>query len=125
VHGFAAAVGARLRAPHGVVCGVLLPATFEANWHALRERAPRHPALDRITEVAQLLTARATSTPEDAIAWLEALKADLRLPGLAHYGATESDIPVLVAAAREASSMRANPIALHDEELAGILSRSL
>jgi alcohol dehydrogenase class IV len=125
VHGFAAALGARLRVPHGVVCGVLLPATFEANWLALRERAPRHPALDRITEVAQLLTGRPTSTPDDAIAWLEALKADLHLPGLAHYGAAQSDIPVLVAAAREASSMRANPIALHDEELAGILSRSL
>jgi alcohol dehydrogenase class IV len=38
---------------------------------------------------------------------------------------TDSQIPVLVEAAKKASSMRANPITLSDEELAEILARSL
>jgi alcohol dehydrogenase class IV len=125
VHGFAAALGARLQAPHGAVCGALLPATFEANWQALRQRDPHHPALTRMGEVARLLTAEPTADPEAAATWLRNLKEALRVPGLSHYGLTDSQIPVLVEAAKKASSMRANPIALTDDELAAILYRSL
>jgi alcohol dehydrogenase class IV len=125
VHGFAAALGARFEAPHGAVCGALLPATFEANWEALRQRDPDHPALARMTEVARLLTGDPTANVEAAVSWLKNLKESLRVPGLAPYGLTDSQIPVLVEAAKKASSMRANPITLSDEELAEILTRSL
>jgi alcohol dehydrogenase class IV len=125
VHGFAAALGARLHAPHGAVCGALLATTFETNWEALRKRAPYHPALARMDEVARLLTGDPMASPAGAVAWLMDLTMALGVPGLAHYGMTDSQIPVSVEAARKASSMRANPIALTDGELAGILARSL
>jgi hypothetical protein len=47
------------------------------------------------------------------------------IPGLAHYGMTAADVPALVARANAASSMRGNPIALTDDELAQIAERSL
>ncbi len=125
VHGFAAALGARLQAPHGALCGALLPATFEANRAALRQRDPEHPALRRMSEVAELLTGETGAVPEAAVAWLTDLKEVLGVPGLTHYGAAESQIRALVGAAKKASSMRANPIRLTDDELAGVLTRSM
>jgi len=38
---------------------------------------------------------------------------------------TVSDVPALVERAKRASSMRANPIALEDDELAEIAERSI
>jgi alcohol dehydrogenase class IV len=125
VHGFAAAAGARLAAPHGAVCAALLPAALDVNRRALTARAPDHPALPRIAELGHLLTGRTGATADDAIAWLADLTAAMEVPGLGHYGATGADVPGLVEAAREVSSMRANPIALDDPELAQILTRSL
>jgi alcohol dehydrogenase class IV len=78
-----------------------------------------------MSEVARLLTGEPTASPEAAVTWLDDLKEALRVPGLAHYGLTESQIPILVEAAKRASSMRANPITLTDEELAGILASSM
>jgi alcohol dehydrogenase class IV len=125
VHGFAAALGARLQAPHGALCGALLAATVKANWEALRNRDPQHPALARMSEVAGLLTGDPKGSPEGLVAWLVELTKALGVPGLAHYGLNDSQIPALVDAAKAASSMRANPIALTDDELAGILASSL
>ena len=66
VHGLAAAAGARLSAPHGAVCAAVLAAAVEVNLRALRDRAPEHPALPRMAEVATLLTGQPEATPEDA-----------------------------------------------------------
>ena len=63
VHGIAAAAGARLAAPHGAVCAAVLAPAMEVNLRALRERAPEHPALLRMAEVALLLTGQPDATP--------------------------------------------------------------
>jgi alcohol dehydrogenase class IV len=76
-------------------------------------------------EVARLLTGDPMASPEGVVAWLMDLTDALGVPGLARYGMTDSQIPVLVEAAKKASSMRANPVVLTDGELAGILARSL
>lgn len=76
-------------------------------------------------EVAKLLTGDPMASPEGAVVWLVDLSKALGVPGLARYGLTEARIPALVEAAKAASSMRANPIALTDDELASILARSL
>jgi len=57
--------------------------------------------------------------------WIEALVAGLAMPGLSRWGASAADIPALVAKARAASSMKGNPIALDDRELAEIVRASL
>ena len=125
VHGLAAAAGARLSAPHGAVCAAVLAATVDVNLRALRERAPEHPALPRLTEVAALLTGRPDARPTDAIDWLQALTATLSIPGLASYGLDQADIAAVVTAAQQASSMRGNPIELTDAEVTEIVTRAL
>jgi alcohol dehydrogenase class IV len=124
VHGLAAAAGARLSAPHGAVCAAVLTAALEVNLRALSERAPDDPALQRMSEVAALLTDQPHATPEDAIAWLQELTTALSISGLASYGLDQTTIDAVVTAAQKASSMRGNPIDLSDEEVREIVTRS-
>jgi alcohol dehydrogenase class IV len=57
--------------------------------------------------------------------WTESLVRSLGVPGLARWGATEADVPELVAKARAASSMKGNPIELEEKELVEIARTSL
>ncbi len=125
VHGFAAPVGGMFQAPHGAVCAALLAATLEVNLRALQARASTHPVLPRFQEVAALLTGRAEARAEEAITWVRELCQELSVPGLRRYGLTEAEVPRLVEKARGASSMKANPLVLTDEELTEIAVRSL
>jgi alcohol dehydrogenase class IV len=125
VHGLAAAAGARLSAPHGAVCAAILASALEVNLRALRVRAPEHPALPRIGELATVLTGRSDARAEDAIGWLQELTAELSIPGLASYGLDPDGFQDLVAAAQRASSMRANPVELNEAEVTEIVTRSL
>jgi alcohol dehydrogenase class IV len=125
VHGFAAPLGGMFSAPHGAVCAALLPAVMRVNARALAARAPSSPALARLAEVAALLTGRADASVDDGVAWARALVADLEIPGLARHGLLAARVPELVGKARVASSMKGNPIALTDDELAEIATASL
>jgi alcohol dehydrogenase class IV len=128
VHGFAAPLGGMFDAPHGAVCAALLPAVLRVNARALAARAPdgpNAPALARLAEVAALVTGRAEATIADGVAWVAALARALEIPGLATYGLTLARVPELVGKARAASSMKGNPIALTDDELAEIATSSL
>ncbi|WP_437678653.1 iron-containing alcohol dehydrogenase [Sorangium sp. So ce131] len=125
VHGFAAPVGGMFDAPHGAVCAALLPAVLEVNLRALRARRPDHPALPRFDEVAALVTGSGAARAEDGITWVRELCRALAVPGLGRYGMTEADVPAVVERARAASSMKANPLGLTDEELTEIAARSL
>lgn len=125
VHGFAAPIGGRFDAPHGAVCAALLPGVIEANVRALRSRAAGSPLLARFEEIARLLTGRPHATSDDAVRWLRELLQVLQIKPLAAYGLTAADVPALVAAAAQASSMKANPIPLTAEELTQILHDAL
>ncbi|MBJ6763765.1 iron-containing alcohol dehydrogenase [Myxococcaceae bacterium JPH2] len=125
VHGFAAPLGGMLGAAHGALCATLLAATLEVNLQALRTRAPQHPALPRFQEVAVTLTGRPDARAEDGIAWVRDLVHALRVPGLRAQGLTEADVPTLVEKARAASSMKANPLPLTDDELRELVTRSM
>ena len=125
VHGLAAAVGARLAAPHGAVCAAVLAAAVEVNLRAVRERAPHHPALQRFAELAVVLTGHPDATAEDAVPWLRTLTATLAIPGLAAHGLEQAAVPDVVAAAQKASSMRGNPVELSAAEVGEIVTRSM
>jgi alcohol dehydrogenase class IV len=125
VHGFAGPLGGMTDAPHGVICGKLLPYVMEANVQALRNRAPDSPALPRFDEVAQILTGKGSADASDGIAWIQDLCAAFALPGLRRYGLAEADFPALIEKAKKASSMKGNPVELRDNELLQILQRAI
>jgi len=121
VHGFAAPLGGMFPVPHGTACARLLPSIARVNVRALRARQPNAPALARYDELARVVTGNADARAEDAAEWLRELVDELEVPRLATYGMREQDIPVVAAAARQASSMQGNPIVLTDDELAEAL----
>jgi alcohol dehydrogenase class IV len=125
VHGFAAPVGGLFDAPHGAACAALLPAVLRVNLRALAQRQPRSLALERYREVAVIATGRPAASADDGVAWVEALVQALEVPGLSRWGATEADVPALVAKACSASSMKGNPIELTEAELLEIARASL
>lgn len=125
VHGFAGVLGGMFEAPHGVICGRLLPIVIDTNLKALRARDPENRALARYDEIAVFLTGDPVSKAEAGARWVEALCDDLHVPGLAAYGVTSDDFATIIDKARRSSSMRGNPIALTFEELREILTRSL
>lgn len=125
VHGLAGVLGGMTAAPHGALCGRLLPFVMDANVRALRKREPKNPALERYDEIGVILSGEWDVDAGDAVAWALALSKDLKLPGLASYGITEQDLPAIVEKAAQASSMKGNPIPLTSVELRGILERAL
>jgi alcohol dehydrogenase class IV len=124
VHGFAAPLGGLLAAPHGAVCARLLPIVMGANIRALRARDPHGPALRRYGETASLLTGREGAAPEEGADWVRQLAGDLDIPPLREWGLSESDFDAVVSNARQASSMKANPVALSPDELMDILRKA-
>jgi alcohol dehydrogenase class IV len=127
VHGFAAPLGGMFDAPHGAVCAALLPHVLAVNLAALRARAPGHPALPRFRELGALLegTAPGATSDDAAVAFVTDLCRALGIEPLRRYGMAAGDIPELVDRAKRASSMKGNPIALTDAELAEIATRAL
>lgn len=125
VHGFAAPIGGMFSAPHGAVCAALLPAVLEANLAALHARAPASASLIRFAELGRLLTGRPQAAATEAMHWIRTLVTTLAVPRLRTYGLTEADVPAVVEKAAQASSMKANPIALTRAEMAGILRAAL
>jgi alcohol dehydrogenase class IV len=125
IHGFAAPLGGRFTAPHGAVCAAILPYGMEINLRALRARAPGSAALGRYQDVARMLTGRPDATAEDAIVWTREISNEFEIPPLKQYGIGEQDVPILIAEAAKASSMKANPLVLTSEELEEVLTRSL
>jgi len=111
-------------APHGAVCAALLPHVIEVNVEALQTREPHSDALRRYDTVARLLTGQPHAVAGDAVWWLEELTRRLEIPPLRAYGVAEIDFPTLTARAAQASSMKANPIQLTQEELTEIVSRA-
>jgi alcohol dehydrogenase class IV len=125
VHGFASPIGGRFAAPHGAVCAILLPHVMAANLQALAARAPGHQALSRYDEIGRLLTGRPQANARDAVQWVRELVHALQIPRLSRYGVHREDVSAIVAAAVNASSMKANPIALTADELAATLTAAL
>jgi alcohol dehydrogenase class IV len=125
VHGFASPIGAMFPAPHAAICAALLPHGMAANLRALRARAPDHPAIDRYREVAVALTGEAAATADEGVNEVARLCGDLGVPGLQAYAVSDRDVEEVCRKARDASSMKANPIELTDGELRATLRAAL
>jgi len=125
VHGFAGPIGGAFDAPHGAVCAALLAPVLRANLAALRTRAPEHPTLVRLAEVACWMTGDTAATAEDAARFCAELSRRLAIPGLSAWGVRGADVPALVGKAAVASSMKGNPLPLTPAELAAALEAAL
>jgi alcohol dehydrogenase class IV len=125
VHGFAGPVGGAFAAPHGAVCAALLPGVFLRNFQALELSGDPFSRRWKFSETARLLTGRADATAADGARWLEELRQQLGIPGLAAYGVGAEHADDLVAQARKASSMKGNPVDLPDLTLREILLGAL
>jgi alcohol dehydrogenase class IV len=128
VHGLASPLGAQFPIPHGVACGAVLAATTRTNIAALEKRDSEGVALSRYEEVARVLMGSGAASAEEMrsalVELLDRFRARLSIARLSAYGMTEADIPAVVADSR-GSSMKTNPIALTDDEIASILRASL
>jgi len=124
VHGFAAPLGGLFEAPHGAICARLLPVVCRVNIQALKMRQPNHPALERYHRLAGWLMEDLTADVLDGIRWMEETCEELHIPRLREYGIRQKDFARVVENARKASSMKANPIELEDEELFQILEEA-
>ena len=125
IHGFAGPIGGMFKAPHGMVCASLLPATAYINYQALIERDSRNPGLPKFKEAAQILLNDPSATIDEALDHLNAICMQMFVPGLSEFGITEADFPAIIEKAKNASSMKGNPIELTDHELRTILEESL
>jgi hypothetical protein len=117
VHGFAGPICGAFAAPHGAVCAALLAPVLRVNLAALRARAPGHPALARLAEVACWLTGDPAATADDAAPFCAELSRKLAIPGLGAWGVCRADVTGLVGKAAAASSMKGNPLPLTTAEL--------
>ena len=125
VHGFAGPLGGMLPAAHGMICAALLPEVMAANIQALTERQPDDPGLARYRETAVLLTGQAGAAAQDGVAWVRGICQRLNVPALGRMGFEAAQTEEAVSKARQASSMKGNPVALTEEELKRIYSKAL
>ncbi|MBR9982449.1 MAG: iron-containing alcohol dehydrogenase [Desulfatitalea sp.] len=125
VHGIAGPLGGMVAGPHGALCARLLPPVVAANLDALSRQDPDGPAVQRYTEAARLMLGRPTAGATDLVVWLRAMVDTFQVPPLSHWGLTPDSVPSLVAKAKAASSMKGNPAALTDDELAAIVLQAL
>ena len=124
VHGLASPLGAFFPIPHGMVCGTLVATCSHVNIEAMQEREPANVALEKYTEVAEVLCRQAFSSHHAAHTALTGLLEDwtrhLQIRRLGDYGIGNTDFERIVANCR-GSSMKTNPIVLTDSEITGIL----
>ncbi len=126
-HGFAGPLGGMLHAPHGELCARFLPLVMEANIRAMGSRQPKHPALTRYIEIAQILTGERDANALDGVRWTNQLVDELKIPRLSTYGIRPEDFALreVVQKTQQASSFKGNPIELNAKELMAILERAL
>lgn len=119
VHGFAGVIGGMTGAAHGAICGALLGPVLAAN-----RAATTGAARDRLEEVCALLAGPLGCRPTDAHVALQDWARRNGLRGLADLGVTPDRHAEIVAAAKGASSMKGNPVALTDRALQDVLAQA-
>lgn len=119
VHGFAGVIGGKTHAPHGEICGTLLPAVLQAHQRQAIENTDIHERLFWVLDQIDRQFA-----PENKGAGIEALRdwsRDRGIRGLRDLGVAPCDHNDIAAAATKASSMKGNPFVLSQQELVEIL----
>ena len=115
VHGLAGPLGGLIAAPHGAICGTLLP-------HGLAMNAARAADASRIHEVIQWIAAAFDTTPDKALCTLAQWSRQHGLRSLSEMGFTAQHLHQAAEAAATSSSMQANPARLATADLAILMA---
>lgn len=119
VHGFAGVIGGKTNAPHGAICGALLPAVLEAH---LRKAEKQTELSDRLNWVLHCVdTYFAQDETGGGITALRSWSQKMGLLGLEGLGLVSADYSEVAEAASSSSSMNGNPFVLSQQELLEIL----
>ncbi|WP_108854042.1 iron-containing alcohol dehydrogenase [Albidovulum aquaemixtae] len=116
VHGLAGVIGGTTGAPHGAICGALLPHVLRANAAAI---LPGTSQAERFDDVFRWIGE--VFGEADGVGALEAWMHEAGLPRLSAQGLDRADYAVMADAARASSSMSGNPAPLDTNDLSAIL----
>jgi alcohol dehydrogenase class IV len=108
-------------APHGAVCGCLLPHVMQINIQALLSRSQNSLALSRYRQLAEILTRGSSTEPIDGVKFLKDLCGRLQIPRPTEFGVRPESFSTLIEKAQSASSTKGNPIELTTNEFISIL----
>ena len=118
VHGFAGVIGGQTGAPHGEICGALLPAVLASHVEKAKAGTQVHTRLMWILDLID------TAFEVETGAGLSALRnwsRDMGLRDLAQMGLDPEDHAQVAKLSAGASSMKGTPFALTHEDLIAIL----
>lgn len=121
VHGIAGPLGGLSGAPHGAICGALLPAGIAANQEHVETPAQKA----RVERVLGWIADAFDTKPEHALDVLKQWISDNGLSGLASLGVTDEQVPAAADAAASSSSMKANPVALSRATVEKVIRQSM
>lgn len=121
VHGIAGPLGGLCGAPHGAICGALLPAGIAAN----RKHAVNAETGARLDRVIGWIAEVFDSSTDRALLVFRQWIARNGLRGLASLGVTEEHITLTAHTAASSSSMKANSVVLPTEVIDAIMRESL
>lgn len=117
IHGLAGPLGGLITAPHGAICGTLLPQGLAMN--AARAEDPT-----RILEVIGWIAEAFETTPENALKTLAEWSRQNGLPSLAEMRFTPQHFQQAAEAAATSSSMQANPARLGPADLVNLMAKA-
>ena len=119
VHGFAGVIGGKLGAPHGEICGTLLPAVLQSH---MSKAAPSTEIAGRLAWVmGHLDTTFGGGADGQGLGALRDWSRQMGLRSLGAMGLQRADHVAIAEASAGASSMKGNPFPLSPEELVTIL----
>ncbi len=124
VHGIAGPFGGMYGGPHGAICARLLVPVIRMNVELLRKEYPQHPALDRYTEAARILTGSSDAVPEDLTDLLSGWADQFGIKGLSSYGLVLDSMDELIQKALASSSMKGNPVLLRPVSVRDVLAEA-
>jgi len=117
VHGFAGVIGGRTNAPHGEVCGALLPAVLQSHLDEAIDGTEIHTRLHWVLQQIDTQFAQQRGGILELLTWSKTM----RLRGLNDMGVASSDYTQIATASAAASSMKGNPFQLSQDKLVKIL----
>ena len=118
VHGFAGVIGGQTGAPHGEICGALLPAVLASHVEKAKAGTQVHTRLMWVLDMIDTAFEVETGTGLSA---LRNWSRDMGLRDLAQMGLDPEDHAQVAKLSAGASSMKGTPFALTETELIAIL----